>query len=297
MSLKRLRTFIAVAQCGSLSAAADKLFLSIPAVSQQLHSLEQELKMSFFSRATKPLRLNPAGAALLVRAKEIVSLYERLPEAVSEATDLAGTIIIGAIPTALSGVVPRAIKAMHSTHKRLEIRLIHGLSPSLAQQLHRGEINAAIISEPPELPKTLRWCPVTNEPVMIIAPPDTKFVRRDRLLRKLPYIRFNRRFWVSRIIENYLREQGIVLHEVMELDSLEAIAVMVHHGLGLSIVPLSPDTPWLQLIKPIRLGTPPLTRTLGLAVHMENPKSAITEALYTELKAAASLLPVTRWPV
>ncbi len=292
MSLRRLKTFIAVAQCGSLSAAADALFLTIPAVSQQLRSLEQELKTPLFDRATRPARLNSAGEALLVRAREIVALYERLPEAVSEVNDLAGAIVVGAIPTALSGVVPRAIKAMYSVHKRLEIRLIHGLSPSLAEQLHRGEINAAIISEPPELPETLQWRPVTDEPIMIIAPPDVEPVHGHRLLHELPYIRFNRRFWVSRIIENYLRVEGITLREVMELDSLEAIALMVHHGLGMSIVPLCSDTPWLQLVTQIPLGTPPLTRTLGFAERVDNPRRAITAALYTELKVAAGLMPV-----
>lgn len=89
---------------------------------------------------------------------------------------------------------------------------------------------------------------------------------------------------MSRLVERVLRERNIVLKEIMELDSLEAIALMVHHGLGASIVPVND----LEIARPIALhrvafGNPPVYRTIGLAERKNNPKSKMTLALFAEL--------------
>lgn len=297
MSLRRLKTFIAVAEHGGVSAAAEVLFLTVPAVSMQLRSLEEELKTPLFDRTTKPVRVNAAGESLLARAREIVFLYQQLADAVSEANDLAGTLTLGAIPTALTSVIPRALKAMGAAHPRLQIRVVHGLSPAFAEQLHHGDIDAAIVSEPAQLPQTLAWRPFAEEPVMVIAPPDAAGTTDQELLRTLPYIRFNRRFWVSRAIEENLRVRGIVLRETMELDSLEAITLMAHHGLGASIVPVGRGAlPWLPPVKQVPFGEPPMTRVIGLAERRENPKARITAVLFAELEAAARLAAAEQLP-
>ncbi len=290
MSVRRLRTFIAIAEHGSLSAAAEALFLTVPAVSMQLRQLEDELRTPLVDRTSKPPRLNAAGEALLARAREVVFLYDRLPDAVSEAGDVAGTLSLGAIPTALSSLLPRALKAMAAAHPRLQIRVVHGLSPVFAEQLHHGDIDAAIVSEPAQLPEVLRWRAFATEPVMVIAPPGAPGQNDLDVLRALPYIRFNRRFWVSRVIEDHLRARGLALRETMELDSLEAIFLMVHHGLGASIVPVSGGgLEWLPAVRQLPFGEPPMTRTIGLAERVENPKARITAALFAELDAAARL--------
>jgi DNA-binding transcriptional LysR family regulator len=295
MSVRRLRTFIAIAEHGSLSAAAEALFLTVPAVSMQLRQLEEELRTPLVDRASKPPRLNAAGDALLLKAREIVYLYDQLPDAVSEARDVAGTLTLGAIPTALSSVIPRALKAMAAAHPRLQIRVVHGLSPAFAEQLHHGDMDAAIVSEPAQLPETLRWRAFATEPVMVIAPPEAPGDTDADVLRALPYIRFNRRFWVSRVIEDHLRARGLALREVMELDSLEAIFLMVHHGLGASIVPVSDaGLEWLPAVRQLPFGEPPMTRTIGLAERGENPKARITGALFAELEAAARLAAARR---
>jgi DNA-binding transcriptional LysR family regulator len=290
VSVRRLKTFIAIAEHGSLSAAAEALFLTVPAVSMQLRALEEELKTQLLDRTSKPPRLNAAGEALLAKAREVVFLYDQLANAVSEAGDVAGTLTLGAIPTALSSVIPRALKAMAAAHPRLQIRVVHGLSPAFAEQLQHGDINAAIVSEPAQLPETLRWRAFATEPVMVIAPPDARGDDAADLLRRLPYIRFNRRFWVSRVIEDRLRAGALAPREIMELDSLEAIFLMVHHGLGASIVPVSRSgLEWLPAVRQLPFGDPPMTRTIGLAERSENPKVRITEALFAELEAATHL--------
>lgn len=289
MGIRELRTFVAVVDRGSLSAAAETLFLSLPAVSAHIAHLESEVGTALFDRSRKPARVNNAGQALLVRAREILSLYESLAESISEEGDLAGSFALGAIPTALTGVIPKALKALRVAHPRMQIKVHHGLSPSFAEMLLRGEMDAAIISEPRSPLPDISWTAFAQEPVMVIAPSEAKGTTDAALLREYPYIRFNRHFWVSQRIEDALVSRRIVLRETMELDSLEAIALMVSHGLGVSIVPVA-NASFLQFhrLKAVPLGKPPMSRKIGLAERIGNPKTKVTNALMKALVQAAA---------
>lgn len=295
MGIRELRAFVAVADRGSLSAAAETLFLSLPAVSAQIANLEAEVGQVLFDRSRKPARPNSAGQALLVRAREILSLYERLAETISDDTDLSGSFTLGSIPTALTSVIPRALKALRVAHPRMQIKVHHGLSPSFAEMLRQGEIDAAIISEPRNPLPDIGWTGFAEEPVMVIAPSDAQGTTDASLLREYPYIRFNRHFWVSQRIEDALVSRRIALRESMELDSLEAIALMVRHGLGVSIIPVSHDG-FLRFhrLKAVPLGRPPMSRKIGIAERVGNPKARVTAALTRALLQAAGGGPSAR---
>lgn len=288
MHIRELRTFIAVAERGSISAAAEALFLSVPAVSTQLSKLESDLKTRLFDRSRKPVRLNSAGHALLARARQIIALCDQLGDAVSEPHDVAGTLTLGAIPTALTSVIPKALLALRRQHPRLQIEVRHGLSPTFAEQLRHGEIDAAIISEPPHAAPEITWEHFADEPVMVIAPHSAVEKTDAALLARHPYIRFNRHFWVSRQIEESLASRRIILRESMELDSLEAIALMVRHGLGVSIIPVSNNEfARFHRLRVIPFGLPPISRKIGLAERANNPKKRLTEVLLNALRLNA----------
>ena len=282
MSLRALKTLIAVADHGSISAAAERVFLSVPAAAAQIAKLENEFKTTLLNRARKPAQLTPQGHALVLRARGLMTHYSQLYEAVSSSEDLTGVLNIGAIPTALTGVIPKALIAFRKAHPRAHIHLEHGLSPSLAERLRHLELDAAIISEPRGPLPGLQWTAFTEEPIVVIAPAAAA-ERGDRaLLRAFPYIRFNRHFWVNRIIEEDLQRRKLLTNPIMELDSLEAIGQMVRYGLGVSIIPLSSRS-FLRLhrLKAVPFGEPGLTRSVVLAVPKDSGKLRLTSA-FTE---------------
>ncbi len=289
MGIRELRTFVAVAEWGSLSAGADALSLSVPAVSAQIANLEQEMAVLLFDRSRKPAQLTGPGQVLLAKAREVLALYEQLGDALADRSDLAGSFVLGSIPTALTSIIPKALLSLRAAHPRLHIRVHHGLSPAFADLLQQGAIDAAIISQPRVPLAGVHWEPFAEEPVLVIAPQNAKGRSDEALLRELPYIRFNRHFWVSHLIEEALVSRGIVLRESMELDSLEAIALMVRHGLGVSIIPVS-HSGFLRFhrLKAVPLGKPPVSRVIGLAERVGNPKRRLTAALLEALKAAAA---------
>lgn len=279
MSIRELQTLIAVAEHGSITAAAERIFLSVPAAAAQIGKLEAEFKTILLNRARKPAQLTPQGHALVARAREVVAHYSQLYEAVSSSEDLTGILKIGAIPTALTGVIPKALLAFRRAHPRAHIRLEHGLSPSMAERLRHRELDAAIISEPQGPIPDLRWTAFTHEPIVVIAPAIVPAQSDQELLRAYPYIRFNRNFWVNRIIEEDLQRRKLLTNPVMELDSLEAIGQMVRYGLGVSIIPLSNRT-FLRLhkLQSVPFGTPGLTRSIVLAEHAESGKARLISA-------------------
>lgn len=191
MSIRHLKTLIAVVEHGSLAEAAEALALTQSAVSMQIRALEEQLGARLFNRDFKPLRPTPQGEAVFQRAREVVTQYEQLWEVSGSGDALAGSLAVGAIPTALGSVLPRALANLRAAHARLQVRVVSGVSQSLVLQLARGELDAAVISEPGRLPERLKWTPFAREPIMVLAPPGTRCRDDARLLRSLPYIRYN----------------------------------------------------------------------------------------------------------
>lgn len=290
MSIRELKLLVAIAEHGSLSAAAEHSFLSLPAASAQVAKLEDEFHTQLLDRSRKPAKLTAAGQALVGRARDIIEDYSSLYEAVSSPNDLTGSLNIGSIPTALTGVIPKALLALRKIHPRVQVRLEHGLSPSLFERLRHRELDGAIISEPQTAMHGIRWTAFTQEPVVVIASASLPRQSDESFLLNYPYIRFNRHFWVSRAIEENLQRRKLLRREIMELDSLEAIGQMVGHGLGVSVVPLS-NRFFLRLhrLQAVPFGNPGLMRTIGLAESVENTKHLLTASFMGCLLRAGRL--------
>ncbi len=280
MSIRRLRTLVAVAEQGTFAAAAEAVFVSQAAVSMQMKSLEHDLGAALFDRKRRPPALNPLGLALVPRAREIVRAYDAMRQSVTDPHGLSGDLTIGAVPTTMTGLVPKAIGALRATYPMLHIRVVPDLSAGLVPQVDRGHLDAAVVSRPPYPLSQLDWTPIAAEPLIVLAAPGTRADDPRALLERSPFIRFNRQAWVGRLIEDWLQKNRIHVREVMELDTLEAISAMVFHCLGVSIVPRRcvPSPAPLPLLR-IALDAPQHARVLGLVMRPDCPSRRQVEAL------------------
>ena len=118
-----------------------------------------------------------------------------------------------------------------------------------------------------------------EEPLMVIAPKGTAGKTDRELLAAGPFIRFQRFAWAGRLIDTHLKDRGIKVHTGMEIDSLEAIASMVEHGLGVSVVPDRVGANLPDNIEKIPFGEPPLGRVIGVVERRDNPKMHLIRAL------------------
>ena len=141
MDARRVLTFRAVAHERSFSAAARALALTQPAVSQQVAALERELGTRLLDREPGGLKLTPAGTVLLEHAD---ALADRLELAGAQLAELAGSersrLRIGAFPSALAALVPKAVVRLDAT----ELLVEEGSTPALAERVRRGELHLAV---------------------------------------------------------------------------------------------------------------------------------------------------------
>ena len=201
--------------------------------------------------------------------------------------DLASSenLTIGTVPTTMSAMMPRALNALQRDHDQLHFRLYPGLSEELFTQVDRGFLDAAVLTEPPQLPRHLGWQPFARQPLVLLVSSDEIDDDPREILRRSPYIRFARRAWVGQKIDRWLAANRIEVNERMELDTLESVSAMVANGLGVSIVPLNLTPPAGLRVLP--LDSDRLYRTLGVVCRLDSPRQRLIERLWRELDVIA----------
>ncbi len=290
MNIRFLKTLVTYAELGTFVATAKALGLTQSAVSAQMQTLEEQMGTQLFDRTKRPPVLNAHGRALLSSARQILFLYDQMAELVSDSEGFVGTFHIGAVPTMLTGMLPSVLHVFKSRHPELQLRVSAGTSDVLVTRLDRGELDVAIISEPVQLPASLSWEHFISEPLIVIGPESAEERSAKSLLQSRPFIRLNRQTWFGRMVDEKLLELGITVTEGMELDTVDAIALMVYHGLGVSVVPERHIEDSLRRpLKRIRFGRPPLSRKIGLSFHKKGPRTRLVEAFYDTLSDAAKL--------
>lgn len=285
-----LKTLIAIEEHGTFSAAAEAVFVTHAAVSQQMKMLEEDWKIAIFDRSRRTPVLTPQGRALVRKAKEVVSAYENLVPSVLGDSGLKGQLMLGALPTSLTGLVPATISRLKQAYPELHIRVVPGLTHDLMQQVENGILDVAIISRPHVLPDTLNWEEIAVEQMELLAAPNVQNDNPLDLLEEKPFIRFSRRAVVGAIIENWLFEKNINVRESMELESLESISSMVLGDLGVSIVPKSSVTAPNPLpLKRLPLGPNGCTRTLGIVSEVNSVKGRGIEEVHKNILKAIEI--------
>lgn len=283
MSLRRLRTFIKVAEAGSFSAAASVAFVTHATVSQQMKQLEDELGVVLFDRSTRVPTLTDLGKRILQKARDVVTRYDAMvPESLDY--EIRGELAFGAVPTSLSGLVPIALKKLQKRHDSLHIRVYPGLSIELISQVERGSLDAAIVTKPVRLPHNVQFTSLAMEPIELITAAEEPLDDPMEIIRERPFIRFSRRALVGSLIDDWLQKQKIPVIETMELESLDTIATMVSHNLGVSIVPRScVARPDLLSMRHFQIPNAPVGRDIGLIYRRNTPKAPLIDLLSATL--------------
>ena len=146
MELRVLRYFLAVAEEGGFSRAAERLHVSQPALSQQIAQLEDEIGGRLFVRAAR--RVEPTDKALLLlrRAREILDLAERTQGELkaTAAEELSGTIVVGAGETPAFGFVAQAFAELRRKHPGLSLQVISGNGEDISERLRAGSIDLGL---------------------------------------------------------------------------------------------------------------------------------------------------------
>lgn len=147
MTIIQLEYFLAVANYGSFSAAAENSFVTQPSLSMQIKNLEDELGVVLLDRSRKPVIPTEAGRIVLEQAKEAISSFYDIKEKVSDLKgEVAGTLRLGVIPTIAPYLLHKFIPAFSRKYPKVELEIREMITPDIIEDLEKDMLDAAIMA-------------------------------------------------------------------------------------------------------------------------------------------------------
>ena len=287
MDTQFLHTFITIVDQGSMAAAARVLNITPAAVAQQIRTLEREIGATLIARVGRTVSVTEEGSRILQRSRDLLRNVADLRSVANE-SGVSGELRLGACPTALAGMLPDVLARMVDTFPEINVFIKPGYSADLYRAVEAGDLDAAVVLQAPfPLPKTCEWLLLREEPLIVLAPRSMANEDPHALLATQPLIRYDRNQWGGRQADEYLRARGIVPRERFELNALNAIAVMVDRGLGVSLVP-DWARPWpegLQLAR-LPLPEPSVPRRIGIVWSRSSVRVRLVTVLLQESRKA-----------
>ncbi|SEW21480.1 LysR family transcriptional regulator [Luteibacter sp. 329MFSha] len=239
--LKQLRAFVYTTRLGTLSRAAEALFLSQPSISLQIKALERELGAVLLERTRRRVTLTDAGEALYEMARPLVEGFEGLDREFHTKTRgaQAGKLTVAAGSSTIQYLLPELVKAYRERYPTVHLQLANVTGKDGLALLRADEADIAIGSML-DVPNDIAWAPVYHYDPMLIMPPDHPLAARDdiRLEDLSPYglILPPQRLTTFRLVDMVFQQRRVPYTVAIEVGGWDVIKQYVAMGLGISIV-------------------------------------------------------------
>lgn len=268
-----------------MAAAARFLNITPAGVAQQIRTLEHQIGSPLIRRSGRTVMVTEAGVRILDRARSVIRNVEDLRSMAID-DSIGGELRLGACNTALTGILPDILGRFVKRFPRISVTIEPGLSVDLHHLVESDQLDAAFVLQAPfKLYKKCRWQLLKEEPLIVLAPKSMEGIDPHELLATQPFIRYDRNLWGGSLAEKYLNEVEIVPNERCELAGLNAIAVMIDRGLGISLVP-DWAKPWPEGLNLTRIALPIASepRRIGVVWSRSSIRSRLLEAFIDEAK-------------
>lgn len=270
MTLSELRFIVAVARERNFRRAAEKCFVSQPALSLAVKKLEDELGISLFERSRTDITMTPIGEQIVEQATRVLEEASRIKEIARQGNNqLSGPIKLGVIYSAGPYLLPEIIPILRHTAPEMPLDVEENLTHILETQLRNGVIDAAIVALPFDIPG-IKVEPLYDESFVVVVPADhtwadRKSIHPDELAEQKVLLLNSGHCFSNQLIQACpdLSRKG----EVLQGNSLETIRNMVASNLGITVLPCSAAVERYRnpLIKVIPFQQPIPSRRMALA--------------------------------
>ena len=290
--LTLLRSFLEVAECGAVTRAATRLFVTQPALSRRLQQLEGELGVTLFERTTRGVVLTEEGRFVERGARDLVERYGQLRQGVTALANLeAGIIRIGGGATAVSFLLPEAIASFQSSHPGVLFQVKEAGSRDTERDVAAERLELGIVTLPidPGQMSELEVRPFTTDRITLVAAPAHPLAGRKRVslaaLEGQALVGFESPSAIRSLVDEALRGAGVKMNVVMELRSIPAILRMVTATNMLAFVSrLGLGTERGREVVPLPVSGLKITRRLAIICKKGRPLSPAAAAFAKELR-------------
>lgn len=281
VNLELYRVFYTVAKCGSLTKAAQELFISQPAVSQAIKQLEAQLGVSLFNRTHRGMDLSAAGGKLIfTQVEEALKLLDDAENKLLELkTTPSGTIRIGATDSIFSHVLADKLAAFNERYPEVKFDLISSTSPYTVDQLKEGRCDIAFINLPIEDDEVRFYGTISHLSDVFVAGEKFKDLKDKEIplkkLQELPLLMIEENTVARRALKKYTDTLGIHLNTDIEVANWDFMIKLVIKGMGVGCIPREYCKEQLESGELFELNVTPAlpVRGVGIAIAKQVPLS------------------------
>lgn len=289
MEFISLKAFIAVAQSASFTEAAERLFITQPAVSKRIAALEGELGATLFDRIGRTVTLTEAGQTLLPRAQRILDEVSASRQAISNLSgEVSGRLSFGTSHHIGLHRLPPILRAFNQCYPQVELDIHFYDSEDACREVAHGRLDLGLITLPTALEGPLEELEVWRDPLAVVVGPDHPLVAQCEItiqqLLQHPAILPSKNTYTRQLIDEAFARHDRQPEERLSTNYLETIKMMVSVGLGWSLLPQTMVEGELRRITVKGLH---LERRLGVVTHKQRSLSNAAQALLALLHDAA----------
>jgi len=296
MELRHLRYFVAVADAGNLTVAAQPmLHTSQPSLSRQIRDLENEVGAQLLARRARGIELTPAGRAFLDHARGVLLQVEAAAEAARRAVHPAKPCFaMGFLTGHELTWMPEALRILRDELPNIDVMISSQYSPLLAEGLSKGKIDVAFLRRERAL-SDLTFRLLVKEPLIVILPSDHRLAALKAIspsdLASETFVIVSRTAPVLRaVIDNYLKRSGINITPAHETDhvTMGISLIMSTRGVGLLPAYAQNFLPASVTSRPLKGDAPTVDLVLGYRKSNQSPILKLLLSRLDELVARAS---------
>jgi LysR family hca operon transcriptional activator len=278
MELRHLRYFVAVAETGSLTVAAERrLHTSQPSLSRQIRDLEDEVGAELFTRSARGVELTAAGKAFLDHARLALTQVDAATEAARRASRPTRQVFaLGFLTGQEMTWLPRAMQVLRDELPNLDVTVSSHYSPDLADGLARGKLDLAFLRV--EEGFDLDYRVVSREKLIVLMPSDHRLtgraaIRPEDFVGETFIMASNKAKVLHDVIERYLRESGVKITPEHGVDNLAMAMSLVASTRGLALMPEYANNllPWSVVSRPLEGDAPTIDLAIGYSRSNTSP--------------------------
>jgi LysR family transcriptional regulator, hca operon transcriptional activator len=296
MELRHLRYFVAVAEEGSLTVAAERrLHTAQPSLSRQIRDLEHEVGAQLLIRSARGIELTDAGRVFLDHARLALAQVEAAREGAKRAArPLKPIFAVGFLTGQEVNWLAETTRVLASDMRNIEMTVSSEYSPDLAEGLATGKLDVAFMRAEPNRPD-LNYITVAREPFVVIMPSDHRFTARDKVdVRELAGELFISGSDIAgpmtRAIEAYLAANGLDIEPAHRVHNLTMAMSLIASTRGVALLPAYAENflPWSITSRPLGGEPPTIDLVIGYNKTNTSPILGLFLSRVDQLKKKAS---------